>query len=227
MKFFALTLLTVALAIEASAQNGSTPTPQKTPGIVPARPTVDKGSVRGRTYTNKTFRFEVTFPDTWLIPDSDFETYMKNRGFDLSLKAPDSLAPASRTKLNRALQKVTIFVTAYRSMPGTADNAIVRISAEDLSGDPQIKDAVDYFDAMRATFAAMRLPADFKYSETQAEKLGDQQFGYLDTYSKDGRKRMYATVRDGHAIMFTLTYKSEDDLAAFRHVIASGNFSLR
>ena len=78
---------------------------------------------------------------------------MKSKGFDLSLKAPDSLPPSSRAKINRALQRVTVLLTAYRSMPGTADNAIVRISVEDLAANPQIKDAVDYFDAMRALFA--------------------------------------------------------------------------
>jgi protein tyrosine phosphatase (PTP) superfamily phosphohydrolase (DUF442 family) len=44
-----------------------------------------------------------------------------------------------------------------------------------------VKDAVDYFDLMRSQFAVMKLAADFKYSETQAEKLGLKQFAFLDT----------------------------------------------
>jgi hypothetical protein len=215
--------LFIALSVVAIHAQRKGPLPAR----VPAKPAIDKGTVSGRTYTNTTFRFEVTFPDLWLIPDDDFEAYMKKRGFDLSLKAPDSLAAASKTKINRALQNVTVLLTAYRSMPGTEDNAIVRISAEDLAANQQIKDAVDYFDAIRSTFAAVRLPADFKYSQTQAEKLGSQQFAFIDTSSKEGKKRMYATVRNGFAIMFTLTYKSDDDLKTFRDVLASGNFAVR
>lgn len=203
------------------------PVPSSTPAIVPVKPSVDMGTVSGRTYTNQTFNFEVTFPDTWLIPDSDFEAYMKKQGFDLSLKAPDSLPPAAKITVNQAIKRVNILLTAYRSMPGTAENAIVRISVEDLSANPQIKDAVDYFDAIRAMYATMKLPADFKYSQTQAEKLGTKQFGFLDVSSTAGKKRMYATVRNGFAIMFTLSYSDAADLATFRQVLESGNFNLK
>jgi ribonuclease I len=112
-------------------------------------------------------------------------------------------------------------------MPGTQENAILRISVEDLKALPQIKDAVDYFDLMRETFKAVKLPPDFKYSETQAEKLGRMQFGFLDTSNKTGKKRMYATVRNGYAIMFTLTYKADEDLATMKNVLAQGNFKLK
>jgi hypothetical protein len=185
------------------------------------------GTVSGRTYTNKTFGIEVTFPDTWLIPDSDFEAYMKKQGFDLSLKAPDSLPPASKAKVDQALKRVQVLLTAYRSMPGSTDNAIVRISVEDLKANPQIKDAVDYFDAIRAMYKTMKLPADLEYSDTQAEKLGGQQFGFLDVDSKAGKKRMYATVRNGFAILFTLSYTEADDLETFRSILSNGNFPLK
>ena len=226
-KLFAFLCIALAFSTADAQRKRARPAATPVPSAVPAKPSVDKGTVTGRTYTNTAFRFQVTFPDLWLIPGDDFEAYMKKQGIDLTLKAPDSLAPASRSKINRALQQVTVLLTAYRSMPGTTDNAIARISVEDLSTNPQIKDAVDYFDAMRATFASMRLPIDFKYSETQAEKLGSQQFGYLDTSTKDGKKRMYATVRNGFAVMFTLTYKSSGDLKAFRDMLADGNFAVR
>jgi hypothetical protein len=129
--------------------------------------------------------------------------------------------------VNQAIKRVNVLLTAYRSMPGSTDNAIVRISVEDLSSNPQIKDAVDYFDAIRAMYVAMKLPPDFKYSETQAEKLGSKQFGYLDASSTAGKKRMYATVRDGFAIMFTLSYSKADDLETFRQVLEQSNFALK
>ncbi|MGE3467828.1 MAG: hypothetical protein AB7J13_12970 [Pyrinomonadaceae bacterium] len=232
-------LLFASTAISIGAQTKPKPKPKATPAKIPAAvpmkagtapvpaSDIDKGSVAGRTYTNKQFGFEVTFPDTWLIPDDDFEAYMKSQGFDLGLKAPDSLPPSARAKINAAIKRVDILLTAYRSMPGSTDNAIVRISVEDLSANPQIKDAVDYFDAVRAMYAAMRLPADFKYSETQAEKLGSMHFGYLDASTKAGKKRMYATVRKGFAVMFTISYSQEADLDTLRQVLSAGDFFLK
>jgi hypothetical protein len=108
-----------------------------------------------------------------------------------------------------------------------ADNAIVRISAEDLAANPQIKDAVDYLDSVRTMYGTMRLPADFKYSETNAEKLDAHQFGYIDTSSKDGKKRLYVTVSKGVAVLFTISYTDAPDLETLRSVLAAGNFKLQ
>lgn len=223
--FVFIIFITFTFTVFSSAQTKLKPKPRPTP--VKAAPSVDKGTVSGRTYTNRTFNFEVTFPNTWLIPGDDFEAYMKKQGFDLALKAPDSLPPVSKAKINRAIKNVQILLTAYRSMPGEADNAIVRISVEDLVLNPQIKDAVDYFDAIRSGFASMNLPADFKYSETQAEQLGAMQFGYLDTSTNAGKKRMYATVRDGFAVMFTISYSKDADLQTLRSVLEHGNFGYK
>ena len=217
-----IALVTAAFASDATAQKPkSRPTPRST------KLAVDKGSISGRTYTNKTFGFEITFPDAWLIASDDFEAKMRKRGVDLGLKAPESLTPSTKAQVNRTLQSVAILLTAYRSARGMSDNAIVRISVEGLKLNPQVKDAVDYFDAVRAGFATMRLPMDFHYSETQAEKLGSQQFGFLDVDSKGAKKRMYATVRNGYAVMFTISYAKDEDLRTFRNVLATGDFSLR
>jgi hypothetical protein len=217
------------LGVSSVAQTKPRPqtSPAKIPSVVPVKEIVQNETAAGRKYTNAAFGFEVTFPLIWMIPGEDFEEQMKKQGFDLSLKAPNSLPIVTRTQINRAVKDVSILLTAYRSMPGSADNAIVRISAEDLTAHPRIRDAVDYFDAIRASYAAMQLPADLKYSETQAEKLGAMQFGFIDISNKAGKKRMYATIRNRHAIQFTLSYSRDEDLETFRKVLAEGNFKLK
>lgn len=224
-----VTLIGTMSWISSSAQTRPTPKapPAAIPSAVPVKEILETGKVSGWTYTNSRFGFELTFPKTWLIPGDDFEYGMKKQGFDLSLKAPDSLPAVTRTQLDRWVKDVNILLTAYRSTPGSADGAIVRISSEDLKDHPQIKDAVDYFDAVRSSYAAMRLPQDFVYSETRAEKLGAMQFAFIDTSNKAGKKRMYATVRGRHAIQFTLSYSRFEDLEAFRRVLADGNFRLK
>jgi hypothetical protein len=234
MKITTALLLTLSFLVAVSAQTKTTVKPAaaktssgKLPAAIPAKPSLERGSVAGQTYTNRAFGFLVIFPDTWFIPGDDFEADMKKAGFDLSLRAPTTVGAAGRTRIERALKGVTVALTAYRSMPGSADNAIVRISFEDLKPNPQIKDAIDYFDAMRAQYRAMTLPADFKYSETQAEQLGRWQFAFLDSSSKAGKKRLYATVRKGYAILFSLSYTNDEDLQTLRKVLKDGNFSLK
>jgi hypothetical protein len=222
-----LMLSMLAFSLVAQTKPRSKAPPAKIPSAVPVKVMMQTEKADGRTYTNPAFGFELNFPMTWLIPGDDFEEQMKKQGFDLSLKAPDSLPIVTRTQINRAVKNVNILLTAYRSMPGSADNAIVRISAEDLTTHPQIRDAVDYFDAIRASYAGMKLPGDFSYSETQAEKLGAMQFGFIDVSNKAGKKRMYATVRNRHAIQFTLSYSRDEDLETFRRVLAEGNFRLK
>lgn len=226
---FLLILYSFAIAIAAQTKTAPKTVVAKPaiPKVVPVKAAADGGAVSGRTYTNRSLGFEITFPDTWLIPGDDFETEMRKAGFDLGLKAPANVGAVNRAKLDRALKQVTILVTAYRSLPGSADNAIVRVSLEDLGANPQIKDAVDYFDAMRNQFKAMTLPADFKYSETQAERLGRWQFAFLDSSSKAGKKRLYATVRRGYAILFSLSYSKDEDLQTLREVLRDGNFYLK
>jgi hypothetical protein len=38
---------------------------------------------------------------------------------------------------------------------------------------------------------------------------------------------MYATVQNGFAVLFTLTYSSDDDLQSLRTILADGNFKLK
>lgn len=223
MKIAAVILLAV---LSVSAQVKTRPTPAKIPASVPVKvvaPSVDPGKVAGRTYSNEGFGFEVTFPDSWLIPDSDFEAKMRKQGFDMRAINMTALGPASLAQFKK---QVTLLLTAYRSMPGTPDNTTALIAVEDLKPNSQIKDAVDYLDAVRSGLIHAKLPASFVVGDTQAEQLGAMQFGYLDTSSGKQKRRMYATVRRGYAIIFTLAYTEAADLATFREVLEKGNFRL-
>ncbi len=223
--FFILAVLWFSSGIVAQGDN------RKFPASVPVKEVPQPDSkitgVEGRTYRNADLGFAITFPDSWLIPGNDFEDHMRLQGFDLSLKAPETLGKASRIQVDRALERVKVLVTAYRAMPGSKDNAILRVAAEDLSEVPEVTDAVDYFDLMRSQFAVMKLPPDFKFSETQAEQLGKRQYGFLDTSSDAGKKRMYATVRGRTALIFTLSYLTDEDLKTFRQILSAIEYSAK
>ena len=234
MRYFAFIFLLICSSFAVAQKPAAKTPPKKIPAAVPGAETTPApvvtgadGEVSGKSYTNSVYGFKITFPNTWLIAGSDFESNMRSQGFDLGLKAPENLNGASKIQLEKSLDRVKLLVTGYRSLPGSNDSAIIRVAIEDLSMTPQVKDAVDYFDLMRSQFAVMKLPPDFKYSETQAEKLGPKQFAFLDTSTSAGKKRLYSTVRNGYAILFTLSYTKADDLATMRQILASGDFRLQ
>ncbi|HQZ82797.1 MAG TPA: hypothetical protein PLR83_06220 [Pyrinomonadaceae bacterium] len=228
--FAAIIILLLGVSF-AFSQKRRTPT-KKLPDSVPVKAgtevreaalKLDSGSVTGRTYINPTLSFQVTFPDSWLIPGPDYEAYMKSAGFDLHTINSDALGPLAKKQFAK---NVTVLLTAYRSMPGTPDNTFVLIAAENLSAVSQIKDAVDYVDVVRQSLLRAKLPAGFKVGETDAEKLGAMQFAFLDTSSGTQKRRLYATVRQGYALLFTVSYVKEEDLGTARDVLKAGDFFL-
>lgn len=231
MRLFAaiiVLLLTVSFAVPQKRRTST----KKLPTSIPVKPgtevreaikKLDSGSVTGRTYINPTLSFQVTFPDSWLIPGPDFEDYMKSAGVDLHTINSEALGPVAKKQFAK---NVTVLLTAYRSMPGTPDKTFVLIAAENLSAVPQIKDAVDYIDVVRQSLLKAKLPAGFKVQETDAEKLGAMQFAFLDTSSGTQKRRLYATVRQGYALLFTISYVNDEDLATARNVLATGDFFL-
>ena len=215
-KFLLLLIFAIFLTSSGSAQ---VKPKIKFPTGVPVKETgveATGGKVENRTYTNKKFGFEIAVPDNWFIAGPDFVKIVKEKGHDLSIDV-------AAARGNRSIE---ILMTAFRSETQSGD-AILRVTSENLKANPQIRDAVDYFDAITAAYATTKLPPDFIYSATKAEKLGARQFAYLDTSSNAGKKRMYATVRNGFAIMFTLSYTSDEDLQTLRRILETGNFPLR
>ena len=236
MKIFATAILLLAAA-SIQAQTAAQPTPSGIPAGVPVKPgtrpaagavktEVDPGYLTEKTYTNRGLGFEIAFPSSWVIPGIDSEKYWQEKGYELRPKINRN-DPQQAANIRRYEKQVTLLLTAYRSAIGTPGNAILLISVEDLSTNPSVRDAVDYFDLMRAQIGTMKLPPGYEYSVTQAEKLGAQQFAFLDISTGKEKKRLYATVRDGYAIILAFTYHSGEDLTVFRRILEEADFSLK
>ena len=225
--FLILTILS-CLATTALAQRKPVPKRPAAKPPVAAKTVQDAVPIKPviHIYTSDLHRFSITFPDNWYIADDKFTEKVEEKGIDLSLKPPDTDDALAKARLERSLQNVKILVTAVRTSPDSSNNAIIRVSVESLILKPQVRDAVDYFDLMRSMFRSMKLPADFKYSETQAEQLGTHQFAFLDVSTNAGKKRLYATVRNRYAIMFTLSYTNDEDLRALQQILTLASFDV-
>ncbi len=231
MKYTAIVIALLCCSGGFAQKPAPKPTPTKTPAAVPVKSSVAEtdefGRIEGQKYTNSVHGFQITFPDNWSVNDREFEAIVKPYGIDLSMVVPENFGGPGKVQMQRKFENVKVLLYAHHSISVANAGALVRLAVEDVRLNPVIKDAVDYFDLMRSQFALMKAPADFKYSETQAEKLGAKQFAFLDTSSKNGKKRLYATLRRGHVILFTMSYTKPEDLATMRQILAGGDFALQ
>jgi hypothetical protein len=212
-KLFSLIILSICFTANYHAQPKAKPTPPRRPSAeVKPKPAIDFGELQDRSYTNFFFGFKLTFPSEWFVNTVENDKDLKKVKLNFDTETP---------------KNTKTILTAFKFQEKLGVNSVLRIAVEDLENFPAIKDAVDYLDAMRQTFKAKKLPADFKYSETNAEKLGYMQFAYLDVSNNKGKKRLYATVRNGFAIIFTLTHKNDEDLKEMKQIITDGDFSLQ
>lgn len=212
-KLFFLIILSICIPAHYNAQSIAKPAPpKKKQPLIKTQPAVDYGEILDRTYTNFFFEFKLTFPPGWFVNTVENDADLKKVNINLDAETPIN----TKNVLN-----------AFKFQEKLGVNSVFRISAEDLDDFPNIKDAVDYFDAMRQTFKVVKLPQNFKYSETNAEKIGDMQFAYLDITSSKGSKRLYATVKNGFAIIFTLTFDKKDNLQEMKQILAEGDFEYK
>ena len=232
-----ISMVLIAVTLTASAQTRRTaqaanPRSTTAPPVstTTAVPFFDRGKISGKTYTNKTLGLAITFPDVWTVADDEFKTYVKSKGGDLTPKPAKAVSPADQAKLNADFKRLTFLMTAYRSLPGTRQNATAHIAVEDvrkLNTTRPVKDAVDYVDLVRFQMSQIKLPPGYSYSDTKAERLGNNQYAYLDSTDNGVRTRLYVTVRKSYAILLSLVYSADDDLETFRDVLARASFALK
>lgn len=195
------------------AQPKAKPTPPKRPAAEKKpQPAVDLSEILDRSYTNFFFGFKLTFPADWFVDTVENDADLKKAKINLDIETPKN----TKNILN-----------AFNFQEKLGVNSVFRISVEDLENFPNIKDAVDYLDAMRQTFKVKQLPPDFKYSETNAEKLGEIRFAYLDITSNKSKKRLYVTVTNGFALIFTLANNKDEGLREMKRILAEGDFEYK
>jgi hypothetical protein len=224
-------VLTLMASFAADAQTRSAPkTTKAASGAVQTQSSISRGTVAGGVYTNPSLGLTVPLPESWIIANSEFVSYMKGKGVDISPRPPRAADLLSQKKVDDNFKRLNVLVTAYRSPPGTAENAMIRIAEEDirlLDTSRPVNDAVDYIDLMRSQLGSVKMPAGYSFSETQAEQLGPNQFAYLDTDDSRGKTRIYVTVRRGRAILLSISYVAVEDLETFRDVLARTRFALK
>ena len=222
LKVFLLTVcLILTAAVVALAQKPKAKAAPKPAAAAQTR--VELGKLSFNIYTNDFFGLKFEFPAGWLVGDNVLEEQLKQIS-QAEIKAAN---PQMQKSLNRAADRVTILLGGYKAMPGTPANASLRIAVESLQSLPQVKTGRDYFTRLFATFKAMKMPDVFKYSDVKTETIDNIPLDYIETSSGNNKKRMYATVRRGYAVLMTISYYEDADLETLHRVLTGADLDYK
>lgn len=222
-KIILFAIAAVIFSASVSAQTKPKPKAAAAPKTTTAAVKFEKGTVDGTTFTNKFFGMKFDVPENWQVQEEIVNKIIKDAGTK-SVKAKNN---PTQKALDQAAARVTVALTALKNPMGSAENASVVLSFENMNSTPVVKDAVDYMDLMVNTFKSVQLPAGMTYSAVQAEKLGARQFAYLDVKRPEVKQRMYVTMKKGYAILFVFTYTDAADLETMRTMLANANFAVK
>lgn len=217
-------LLAACLVFPGAVSLAQKTKPKKvTAKSAPQAARVDLGKLSFNTYTNDFFQLKFEFPAGWLVGDHILEEQLRQ----ISQAEIRAQNPQMQGSVKQAVDRVTLLLGGYKAMPGTPENASLRVAVENLRTLPQVKTGKDYFATLLNTFKAVKMPADFKYSEIKTEMLDNLPLDYMEVSSGNNKKRMYAFVRKGYAVLITISYYEDADFESLRQVLSGADLDYK
>jgi hypothetical protein len=180
------------------------------------------GEVQGSVYKNKFFGVKLVLPENWLIQEDEFNKFIKQKGSEI-LKGKTSQVQKS---FNQSVQRVTILMTVTKDIVGIANNASLVLATEKINPPMQVRNGYDYMRLMLQSFKLLQLPPDYKYSEEiQTEKVGTENFSYINIERNGYKQGIYATYRKGYAVFFTLQFFNTEDFQKMKTILQNADFA--
>ncbi len=180
------------------------------------------GKIVGNSYKNNFFGVKITVPENWLAQESEVGRAIKQAGSEI-VKGKTA---QTQKAFEDANQRLTVLFTASKDILGIENNAVIVFAAEKKAPLMQIRNGQDYLRLNIQAFKKLKLPPDFKYSETiKSEKFGSETFYYLDVERSSSRQRFYAIYRKGYALFFTLSYFNNEDLETMKEILRKSDFN--
>lgn len=188
-----------------------------------AQSQLDLGKLDGNTHTNDFFALKIEFPLGWLVGDHTLEAQL----VAITKGGIQTKNPQNQKAMSQAVDRVTPLLGGYKALPGTPQNSNLRIIAENLRTLPQVKDGKDYLEAMLTTIKAVQLPPGFEVSEIKSETVNNVPLDYLETSFNGSRKRAYALVRKGYALLLTIESYDDTDFDTLHKVLTETNLDYK
>lgn len=184
---------------------------------------VDLGKLENNTYTNNFFALKFEFPLGWLVGDNMLEAQL----MQLTNGGIQAKNSQNQSALNQAINRVTPLLGGYKSLPGSPENSSLRVVVENIKTPAQIKNGKDYLGNLLFTLKATQLPAGFEVSEIKSETVNNISLDYLETSFGKSRKRAYALIRKGYAVLMTIESYDDADFDALHKVLLDADLDYK
>jgi hypothetical protein len=178
----------------------------------------DFGTVENSVYRNKYFGFVITLPSDWNIQDEESRRQIMNTG-------AKALAGDEKNPTVSELQTANL-LTAFKHPLGSKVpvNSSIACVAERVSQEPSIKRGRDYLAYSRKVVEASRAAVSFAKG-ISTETLGGREFDVMHVKmslaGKTIQQEYYATIIKGYALVFVISYATEEDKATLKSVLDS------
>lgn len=220
-KVILLTIAVMLLVISTGCFSGMTSTPGK-----PSKPQVlDAGKIDGLLYKNDYFGLTMNIPENWSIQNEEAKNEMKESGKNLMENGDD----AKKAGVDRSIERSVSMLAASKYPLGTPDkvNAHLLVMAEKVSAFPGIKTGKDYLLNAKKLMEGSKVK--FAFKEITSEKIDGFDFDVLEcTVKVQGQQvtqKYYATILREYALVFNITYTSQDDSNTLNKAIGTVKFA--
>jgi hypothetical protein len=184
----------------------------------------DAGAVKDGVYENRFFGVSLKIPEGWQVQDAESRKKFLQKGRQLSAGKETQLQEA----LEQAEQNTLNLLMLFRFPLGSTEsyNPGFIVVAEKLVEGAPIQSGTDYLAYAKRAMELSRLP--YSFGAISSATLGGKSFGVMDVEVNVGKspvKQSYrATVMKGHALVFILSYKEEEDLRSEQQILQSVRF---
>jgi hypothetical protein len=178
----------------------------------------DLGTVENSVYRNKYFGFAITLPSNWNIQDEESRRQIMNAG-------AKALAGGDKNPDLSQLQTANL-LTAFKHPINSQVpiNSSITCVAERVIQEPSIAKGRDYLLHSRKVLEASRVDVSFA-KEMSTEILGGRGFDVMYLKMSVGGKSIeqayYATIIKGYALVFVISFATEEDKATLNGALNS------
>lgn len=171
--------------------------------------TINLGTVNNYIYSNDFFNIELGLNNEWYLLSNEEQEALTNTGLENYSKNNDSLK--KQLELSEEVNVNLLFLSKY-PVQYEQFNPKLLIVATNLDYYKQIKTASQFLQAQKESYEILGVQFE-SISDTHEETIGEYKFSQLEhvTYSADQlyTQRHYATIKDGYALSFIMTYTNE------------------
>ncbi|MGA9994824.1 MAG: hypothetical protein WBP93_05375 [Pyrinomonadaceae bacterium] len=211
----------------------TTPQPPSTQSESSTSRSIDiTGKFDAQTYTNQFFGFSMTLPNGWQGQDAEAVRRAKEAVQENAQGAFGDANSATRRGVRKSISQSAFLASAVKPTGG-ATNPYLMIMAENISTAYNVRTPQQYVTQMqRLNEVAKGSPVEFD-NDVTSEPIGGAEFAVTNAVRRNPgingmplllRHRIYVMVRKDFALVFTLTYNSEEQLESGLEVIRSLKF---